>query len=109
MVNKGTVSAILNGGKIVTVKPYTGEIVTVELVVPFFLVGCLAVEMPVIYVTFEDNTGIVLSRMDGEWSHNISGPVTVAEIVTAQDFKTASAAFSTHTHNCPEGQTGSPN
>ena len=41
MINKGTVSAILEGGKKISVKPYIGESVTVSMVVPFFLFGCL--------------------------------------------------------------------
>ena len=67
MMNKGTVSAILEGGKKVSVKPYMGESVTVALVVPYFLENCLEVGMPVVYTTFDDNTGIVISRMDGDW------------------------------------------
>ena len=67
MINKGTVSALLEGGKKINVKPYRGQIVTVDLVVPFFLFECLEVGMPVVYTTFDDNTGIVISRMDGDW------------------------------------------
>lgn len=65
MVQKGIVSAVLNGGKAVTVTPYAGSTVTAPINVPFFLVGALPVGTPVAYVVFEDNTGIVLSRMDG--------------------------------------------
>ena len=105
MINKGTVSAILEGGKKVKVKPYTGEIVTVELVVPFFLFECLEIEMPVAYVTFEDNTGIVLTRMDGEWNHKIWDGL---EIVTG-DLKTHIVpSYHNHTHACPDGSTSGP-
>ena len=68
MVLKGKVSAVLDGGASVTVTPYGGGVVTIPLTVPFFLVGALAVNVPVVYAIFEDNTGIVLSRMDGEGS-----------------------------------------
>lgn len=71
MVLKGKVSAILNGGAAVTVTPYGGGVVTVALTVPFFLIGALDVNIPVAYVVFEDNTGIVLARMDGEWNHSL--------------------------------------
>lgn len=71
MVLKGKVSAVLDGGTAVTVTPYGGGVVTVALTVPFFLVGALDVNTPVAYVTFEDNTGIVLARMDGEWNHSL--------------------------------------
>jgi hypothetical protein len=65
------VSTVLNGGKAVTVTPYAGSTVTAPLTVPFFLVGVLPVGTPVAYVVFDDNTGIVLSRMDGEWNETI--------------------------------------
>ena len=71
MVLKGKVSALLNGGAAVTVTPYGGGVVTIALTVPFFLIGALDVNTPVAYVTFEDNTGIVLARMDGEWNHSL--------------------------------------
>lgn len=71
MVLKGKVSAVLNGGKAVTVTPYAGNTVTTALTVPFFLVGVLPVGTPVAYVVFDDNTGIILSRMDGEWNQNL--------------------------------------
>lgn len=71
MVQKGKVAAVLDGGKTVTVTPYVGSTVTAPIVVPFFLIGALPVGTPVAYVVFEDSTGIVLSRMDGEWNRNI--------------------------------------
>ena len=71
MVQKGKVSAVIDGGKAVTVTPYVGGTVTAPITVPFFLVGALPVGTPVAYVVFEDNTGIVLSRMDGEWNEKI--------------------------------------
>lgn len=65
MVLKGKVSSILNGGAAVTITPYGGGVVTIPLTVPFFLIGALDINTPVAYVVFEDNTGLVLSRMDG--------------------------------------------
>ena len=70
MVQKGKVSTVLNGGKSVTVVPYAGGTITNPITVPFFLVGALPVGTPVAYVVFDDNTGIVLSRMDGEGNIN---------------------------------------
>lgn len=107
-INKGTVSAILDNGRKVSVKPYIGEIVTFDLVVPFFLLGGLEVGMPVVYAAFDDNTGIVLARMDGEWNHDLSGDITVQGKVKAADFTTDAAAFNTHTHTCPDGTTSGP-
>jgi hypothetical protein len=71
MVLKGKVSDVLTGGTTVTVTPYGGGVVTVPLTVPFFLIGALSVNTPVAYVVFEDNTGIILARMDGEWNHKL--------------------------------------
>jgi hypothetical protein len=42
--------------------------VTAAITVPAFLVGVLPIGTPVAYVVFDDNTGIVLGRMDGEWN-----------------------------------------
>lgn len=70
MVKKGKVSTIQDDGKFITATPYAGGTVTAPLTVPFFLIGALSVGTPIAYVVFEDNTGIVLSRMDGEWNHN---------------------------------------
>ncbi len=66
MANKGKVSAILQEGKEVSVKPYNGGTVTAPLVVPALLLGFLEAGTVVVYEEFEDGTGIVLSRMDGE-------------------------------------------
>lgn len=71
MVQKGKVSAVLDGGMAVAVTPYAGATVTAPLTVPVFLVGALPVGTPVAYVVFEDNTGIVLSRMDGGWNETL--------------------------------------
>ena len=68
MVQKGKVAAVLNGGRAVTVTPYAGTIVTTPIIVPAYLNGLMTVGTAVAYVLFEDNTGIVISRMDGGWN-----------------------------------------
>lgn len=72
MIYKGKVSTIQDGGKSVTATTYAGGTVTAPLTVPFFLIGALPIGTPIAYVVFEDNTGVVLSRMDGEWNHSIN-------------------------------------
>lgn len=72
MVQKGKISAISADGRTVFVTPYVGSTVTAALTVPFFLKGALPVGTPVVYVTFDDNTGIILSRMDGEGNGSIT-------------------------------------
>ena len=71
MVHKGKVSTILDGGRSITAAAYAGGSVTAPLTVPFFLIGALPVGTPIAYVTFDDNTGLVLSRMDGDWNHSL--------------------------------------
>ena len=65
MVMKGRISAILDRGDRVTVAPYGGGVVTVPLAVPTYLRGFLPVNTIVVYVVFEDNTGLILGRLDG--------------------------------------------
>ena len=64
-IQKGKVSNILDGGRSVAVTPYSGGVVTMPLSVPDSLIGALAVNTPVIYILFEDNTGVVLPLTDG--------------------------------------------
>ena len=114
MINKGTVSTVLQDGKMVSIKPYTGESVTAPLVVPFFLFGGLPVGIEVVYATFPDGTGIVLARTDGEFNRNIpgsltiDGSLTVAGNITASDVNTDAASFNSHIHQHPYGPTTTP-
>lgn len=66
MVEKGKVSSVLDGGKSVTATPYSGGTVTAPLAVPSELIGLLSVNTPIVYITFEDGTGVVISRVDGK-------------------------------------------
>ena len=108
MISKGKISAVQQGGKMVTIKPYSGEVVTAPLVVPFFLYGALPVGMEVVYTTFPDGTGIVLARMDGEFNRKIPGSVEIEGNLKAADVRTSVASFNVHTHSHPYGQTGTP-
>lgn len=68
MMKKGKVSAVFDGGWKVTATPYGGGVVSVPLAVPALLVGSLPINTPIVYITFDDNTGLVISRMDGKSS-----------------------------------------
>lgn len=68
MLLKGKVSAVLDGGRAVTATPYAGGTVTAPMTVPAYLIGVLPVGTPIAYVIFEDDTGLVISRMDGAWN-----------------------------------------
>ena len=108
MINKGKISAVLQDGRAATIKPYSGEIVTAPLVVPFFLFDGLPVGTEVVYATFPDGTGIILARMDGEFNRKIPGSVEIEGKITASDVNTSVASFNSHTHPHPYGQTGTP-
>lgn len=74
MIDKGKISTISADGRTATVVPdFDGDIVTVPLVIPSSLVGMLSVRMPVVFATFPDNTGIILSRADGAQGGGASG------------------------------------
>lgn len=72
MIKKGLIATI-NGNKVTAV--VGNNAVSCALTVPFYLIGCLTVGMPVVFVEFEDCTGLVLSRMDGECNHVVSREV----------------------------------
>lgn len=78
MIEKGVISSIGEGGETATAVPsFSDSPVSSTLTVPFYLTGSLKVGMPVVYVQFEDNTGLILARMDGEWNHDLAGDVNI--------------------------------
>lgn len=106
MIEKGYISAILEGGKKVTVIPaFSSDVVSHELVVPFFLYKSLAVKMEIVYCWFQDDTGMVLGRMDGDWNHKIFDGV---EIVSGDLVAPGVPSYTGHTHTCPDGSTSGP-
>lgn len=107
MIEKGTISTV-SGKKATVIPSFSDSPVSIDLVVPFYLVSCLEVGMPVVYAQFEDNTGVILARMDGEWNHDLEGDVNIQGNVTTTDMITGTARFNTHTHTCPDGGTSGP-
>ncbi len=90
MINKGFISSIDETQKTAVVIPQEASgNVTFPLVVPYFLLECLQVNMPVVYATFPDNTGIILARLDGEWNHKIYKTLTVEGVTHMTDKLTA--------------------
>lgn len=110
MIEKGVISTVSGDGKTATAVPsFSDAPVSATLTVPFFLVGSLTVGMPVVYTQFADNTGVVLARMDGEWSHSLAGNVEINGNITAGDVTTGAVpSYNGHTHTCPDGVTGGP-
>lgn len=65
--------------------------------------GELAVGDVVVCARFEDGTGVVLCRADGEWGGVIPGTVEVETDVVAAD-----VSLATHIHTAPDGETSTP-
>lgn len=108
MTEKGRISAILDGGRKVTVIPsFSGDVVSHELVVPFFLIDCLTIQMEVAYCSFPDNTGVVLARMDGEWNHKIEGDLEMTGMLRGAVVTEGGVRLGTHTHTDSMGGTTS--
>lgn len=63
------------------VMPNNAEgVVTRPITIPWWLrgrMGLLVPEDEVAYALFEDGTGVILSRMDGEWPGEVPGDVTL--------------------------------
>lgn len=109
-IEKGYISAILDGGKKVTVVPaFSSDVVSHELVVPFFLEKSLTVKMEVAYCWFQDDTGLILARMDGDWSRTLYEDVTIQADLSAKNVKASSGmsaggiSLRGHTHTDSTG------
>lgn len=109
MIDKGKISSLKNNGKIAEVIPSTAaSTVTCQLVVSELLVKHVEVGDEVVYATFEDNTGIILAKMDGTWSHKVDGKIEVTENVIAKDVRTSGVnSLNGHKHNYTHGGTSS--
>ena len=69
----------------------------------------LAVGDVVVCARFEDGTGIVLCRADGEWAGFVPGDVEVEKTLTADvDVVGGGISLKGHTHAAPDGETSGP-
>ena len=121
MIQKGKISSIegapdRNGDKTTArVLPSTADgRVTRPLVIPWWLrgkMGNLTPDVEVAYAMFEDGTGIILSRMDGEWDGTVPGSVKVEKgdvTVPDGDVTASGISLKTHTHAGVHGETSGP-
>lgn len=70
MIDKGVISALKDDGRKAEVVPSRSkDAVTAPLVVPVLLQGNLQPNTEVVYVVFDDNTGMILDRLDGQNTH----------------------------------------
>lgn len=130
-IDKGTISRILpekdwNGhARKATINPCTNAgAVTPALTIPWHLrgqIGALKVGDTVAYALFDDGSGIILERLDGEWQGIIDYPTTTTGDVihkksvttvgktTTADLSTGSVgSYNGHTHTGVHGETSGP-
>lgn len=121
MIQKGKISIVegaadRNGDKTTArVLPCTADgMVTRPLTIPWWLRGKMGNLKPgdeVAYAMFEDGTGIILSRMDGEWDGTVPGSVKVEKgdvTVPDGDVTASGISLKTHTHAGVHGETSGP-
>lgn len=121
MIQKGKISTVegaadRNGDKTTArVLPCTADgMVTRPLTIPWWLRGKMGNLKPgdeVAYTMFEDGTGIILSRMDGEWDGTVPGSVKVEKgdvTVPDGDVTASGISLKTHTHAGVHGETSGP-
>ena len=121
MIQKGKISTVegaadRNGDKTTArVLPCTADgMVTRPLTIPWWLRGKMGNLKPgdeVAYAMFEDGTGIILSRMDGEWDGTVPGSVKVEKgdvTVPDGDVTASGISLKTHTHAGAHAETSAP-
>lgn len=121
MIQKGKISTVegaadRNGDKTTArVLPCTADgMVTRPLTIPWWLRGKMGNLKPgdeVAYAMFEDGTGIILSRMDGEWDGTVPGSVKVEKgdvTVPDGDVTVSGISLKAHTHAGVHGETSGP-
>lgn len=135
MIQKGTISSVegdpdRNDDKTkARVLPCTADgMVTRPLTIPWWLRGKMGNLKPgdeVAYVMFEDGTGVILTRMDGNWDGTVPGDITVIKgsvevtegdltvttgsiSVPAGDVVASGISHTGHTHTGVHGETTGP-
>jgi hypothetical protein len=77
-------------------------LVSRPLTIPWWLrgkMGNLTKGTEVVFTLFEDQTGVILSRMDGDWEGTIPGPVNITGKITVSDIETEEvSSFNSHVH-----------
>ena len=123
MIQKGKISTVegaadRNGDKTTArVLPCTADgMVTRPLTIPWWLRGKMGNLKPgdeVAYAMFEDGTGIILSRMDGEWDGTVPQHASDTDretdpLVPDGDVTASGISLKTHTHTGVHGETSGP-
>lgn len=93
-IQKGTLQSV-NGSTATAVSAEHPDIVTRELVIPFYwreLMGNLKPGEEVYYIEDDEHKGMIIGRTDGNWDQKIRGTLTVEEAVTMNDTLNVKAA-----------------
>ena len=94
-INKGKISAI--SGNTARVIPATAsESVSRPYTIPWYLrgtMGGLTVGLEVVFAVFDDLSGIILARMDGDWPGEIPDDIKITGTVEATAAVTITAAL----------------
>lgn len=117
-INKGTIAGI-DGNMARVVPSDAGAKPTAKITIPWHLrgdTGKLQKGTTVVYVEFDDSTGLLLGRADGEWGAYLpsltAGSVSAGSVSAPKGDVTASGISLTgHTHGGVEtggGSTGKP-
>lgn len=130
-IDKGYISTILavkdwNGHPCkATINPCTNSgAVTPALTIPWYLrgkMGGLKIGDCVAYSLFDDGTGVIIDRLDGEWTGVIDYPTTTTgDVINEKTVKTigktttadlttgAVGSYNSHTHTGVHGETSGP-
>lgn len=84
---------------------------TMPLVIPWQLrgeLGGLAIGTDVVFCVFDDCTGMILARADGEGGKIFPWDVEFKKEITAETGVIAGIRYETHTHTAPHGETSGP-
>ena len=112
-INKGTIASI-DGNTARVVPMEANAKPTTRITIPWHLrgeTGNLKKGTAVVYVEFEDSTGLLLGRADGEWGEYL--PYLRSELVEAPkgDVTARGVSLNSHTHGSVmsgSGTTGKP-
>jgi hypothetical protein len=112
-IEKGTIAAI-SGNTVRVVPSSASDRPTAQITIPWHLrgiAGNLSKGTEVAYVTFDDATGLLLGRMDGNWGAYLPS-LSVTSIEASGDITASGVSLKEHTHGGVEtgsGNTGVPN
>ena len=99
-INKGTIASI-DGNTARVVPSDASAKPTTKIVIPWHLrgnTGNLSKGTAVVYAEFDDATGLLLGRADGEWGAYI--PILTADTVVAyEDVQASGISLKEHTHS----------